>query len=128
MVYKKIIFYIIALLIIIVDQITKKFLTTTVNTGAAFGLFKDNLILIIIISLIILCFIFYYLIKSKVFILSLALSFLLGGGISNLLDRIFFGGVRDFINVFLIPTFNIADFFNVIGALLLVVYLIKEKK
>jgi len=71
--------------------------------------------------------IIYYLIKSNVFVVSLGLSFLLGGAISNLIDRVFLGYVRDFINFLFIPTFNIADMFNVIGALLLVYYLVREK-
>ena len=124
---RKIIFYLISLLIIIADQVTKIFLTTTTNTGAAFGLFKDNVFLITVISLIITGAIIYYLIKSNVFVVSLWLSFLLGGAISNLIDRVFLGYVRDFINFLFIPTFNIADMFNVIGALLLVYYLVREK-
>ncbi|MBS3145353.1 signal peptidase II [Candidatus Woesearchaeota archaeon] len=124
---RKIIFYLISLLIIIADQVTKIFLTTTTNTGAAFGLFKDNVFLITVISLIITGAIIYYLIKSNVFVVSLGLSFLLGGAISNLIDRVFLGYVRDFINFLFIPTFNIADMFNVIGALLLVYYLVREK-
>ena len=127
MVHKKINFYFIVLLIIIIDQITKAFLTKTTNTGAAFGLFKDNTLFIIIVSLLMIGLIIHYLIKSNVFILSLGLSFFLGGAVSNLLDRIVFGYVRDFIQVFMITTFNIADMFTVIGAMLIIVYLIKKK-
>ena len=127
MVHKKISLYLIALLIIIIDQITKIFLTSTTNTGAAFGLFKDNTTSIILISLIIIGLSLYYLIKSNVLILSIGLSFFFGGAVSNLLDRIFLGYVRDFIQVFIIPTFNIADMFNVIGAFLIIIYLVKKK-
>jgi len=126
MVHKKIKFYFIAFLIIIIDQITKAFLTKTTNTGVAFGLFKGNTTLIILISLIITGIILYYLVKSNSFILSIGLSFLLGGAVSNLLDRVFLGHVRDFIQIFIIPTFNIADMFNVIGALLIIIYLVKK--
>lgn len=53
----------------------------------------------------------------------LALSFLLGGAVGNLIDRAFFGYVIDFIDVYYKshhwPVFNIADSFICIGALLL---------
>jgi len=127
MVHKKINFYLIALLIIIIDQITKAFLTKTTNTGVAFGLFKGNITFIILISLIMIGTILYYLIKSNVLILSVGLSFFGGGAISNLLDRIFLGHVRDFIQVFINITFNIADIFSVIGASLIIIYLVKKK-
>ncbi|QQG38836.1 MAG: signal peptidase II [Candidatus Woesearchaeota archaeon] len=127
MVRNKIIFYIISLIIILLDQITKLYFQKSINTGAAFGLFKDYTTILIFISLFIIGIVFHYLQKSDNFTLNLGLSFILGGALSNLFDRIFFNGVRDFIDFLLIPSFNIADSFNVIGALIIVVYLIKEK-
>ena len=58
----------------------------------------------------------------------ISLSFIIAGGISNLIDRIFRGYVIDFINVKFIdfPTFNIADIFVVIGIIIIfITYLYK---
>ena len=53
-----------------------------------------------------------------------AISMALGGGLSNIIDRIFRGGVLDFIKIPIIPNFNIADMSICIGWVLIVVFLI----
>ena len=58
--------------------------------------------------------------------LSFGISFLLGGIIGNLIDRIFRGYVIDFIDFKLWPVFNIADIFVVIGIILVIWYFIKN--
>ena len=55
---------------------------------------------------------------------AVALSMVLGGGIGNLLDRIFRGAVLDFIKVFSFPLFNMADCLVVIGTILLIIFLV----
>ena len=92
------------------------------NSGSAFGLLSDQtffLITVSIASLIIILLIFYYLAPSTTLgIVSLGL--ILSGAIGNLIDRLRFGYVTDFIdihikNIFHWPAFNIADAAIVIG-------------
>ena len=96
------------------------------NTGAAFGILKDHRWVFMTLSVFLLVFVFMFLIKSgikhKLFIFSASL--ILGGGIGNMIDRVFLGYVIDFIKVTFIdfPVFNIADSAVVIGAILLAIY------
>ncbi|MDH4329942.1 MAG: signal peptidase II [Candidatus Moranbacteria bacterium] len=54
--------------------------------------------------------------------------FLLGGGISNLTDRIAFGCVTDFVSIGSFPVFNIADVFISFGAIMMILGISKLKK
>ena len=92
------------------------------NTGTAFGMFRslgNNTF--IIISIIAIAFIFFLLIKGKED--PLGLSLILGGAIGNLIDRLFYGSVIDFIDVFVgrfhWPAFNIADSSLTIGIIII---------
>jgi len=117
-----------AILLLILDQISKFFIiknsTYISNTGAAWGILSNSQYLLIIISLIV---IFYTLRYFSYH--SLALSFLLGGTLGNLTDRIFRKEVIDFINIriFNYPLFNLADVFITIAITLLIIKTIKEK-
>ena len=55
--------------------------------------------------------------------IQISLLFISGGAIGNAIDRIYFGGVIDFIDFFLYnfhwPAFNLADVFITIGVILL---------
>ena len=115
------------LLLIVIDQITKHFFTTVVNTGAAFGILKGFNIPLLIINIIALAVCIFYYFKEKS--LRLPLIFLISGIIGNSIDRIIFGHVRDFINIGILnfPIFNLADSYNVIGVVILVMILWREK-
>ncbi|MDR1114324.1 MAG: signal peptidase II, partial [Candidatus Margulisbacteria bacterium] len=54
------------------------------------------------------------------------LIFIFAGALGNLIDRIFYGYVVDFINLPRWPTFNLADVFIDIGAVLLIIYLLRS--
>jgi len=98
------------------------------NTGAGFGILKGNNLLLIWLSIAIIGGIFYYLnkISKKDILPKLGFGFVLGGAIGNLIDRIAFGHVIDFIDFRIWPTFNIADSFISIGAVLLIIYYWKK--
>ena len=112
------------LILLILDLITKHFFVTVTNTGAAFGILKGFNIPLLVISLIALIICIFYYFKDKTFIIPL--TFLIAGILGNSIDRILFGHVRDFINVGFFPVFNLADSFNFIGIVLLIILLWKR--
>lgn len=101
------------------------------NSGAAFGIFSDGntffLILAVLASVFIIS--FYPMIAKEEWSLRLAMIFQLGGALGNMIDRIRYGYVIDFISVKNFPVFNIADSCISIGvAILLLGILIQEIK
>ena len=137
-----------SLLIVILDQITKMiarnnlqlfeqkhFLTfwnwtLAYNQGAAFSLFADQggwqriffgvLAVGVSVGLV-----FYILNKVYSKITGVAICFILGGAIGNLVDRIMFGQVTDFIDWYYSahhwPAFNVADSFITVGVTLMII-------
>ena len=120
-------------ILVLVDQITKVFFKNksflvfnyTTNAGAAFSLFQNQNLFLIITSIMILVFLIY--LYKKYPRLQVYLSLVIAGTIGNLIDRIFFGYVRDFIDLRVWPVFNIADSLSVIGVLLIAYSLIKNE-
>jgi signal peptidase II len=131
---------IISLLVIAVDQITKYLVMGFIshndsieifpflhivniqNTGAAFGMFKNlNNNVFIGISVVAVIFIVWLIVKGTYS--QIGLSLLLGGAIGNLIDRIRFGKVVDFIDIsagkYSWPAFNVADSCLTIGIVLI---------
>lgn len=105
------------------------FRQSLLNTGGAWSILNNSMWLLILLSCVFVVgvsvFDFFFKSQSKVY--SLAFSFIIGGTIGNLIDRIFLGGVRDFIFFdfwVTYPTFNIADSFLLVGMILLFVYII----
>ena len=100
-------------------------MTMVHNTGIAFGFFKDQgitFIVIPIVAVVLLVFNIYYYRQnnealSRTYIV--AFSLILGGAIGNLIDRIVYGHVIDFIDFRVWPVFNIADSAITIGAILI---------
>ena len=106
-------------------------LTYTENTGMAFGLNQNNVILVILINIVILGIIIKFL-KENIdkidMVVFISLILILTGGFGNLIDRIFRGHVIDFIdvNLFDFPVFNIADIYIIVGAIILVIAIVKQ--
>ena len=116
---------IISLILVFLDQITKYFIPGTTNIGAAFGILQGWQWLFVLVSGVVLGFIFYYKDKVKGYGFY-GLAFLLSGVIGNLIDRLLFGYVRDFIDVGFWPIFNLADSYNTTGVILLVIWFWKN--
>jgi signal peptidase II len=143
--------------IVIVDQVTKVIVDRTMplyhsipiidgffnltyvrNTGAAFGIFAGahevfRLPFLIGVSVLAIGFILLMLkrLRADATGLITAFAFILGGAVGNLIDRIVYGEVIDFLDVYWSgyhwPAFNIADSFITIGVAITVFYVIKAK-
>ena len=133
---KDIILIIIVTGIILIDQIIKIIISNigevaiipgilnfkiSQNISAAYGIGSNSTIMYVLTNLVILGVIFKFIrtqneyvdMKIKVF-----LSFILAGGISNVIDRVFRGYVLEFIDfkeLINLPVFNIADLFILTG-------------
>jgi signal peptidase II len=84
------------------------------NSGALFGLFKDNALMFGIVSLaVVVLIVAYHARSASSLYLTVTLGLLLGGAIGNMLDRLLLGYVVDFVDVGIGPTrfytFNVAD-------------------
>ncbi len=101
------------------------------NTGAAFGLFQSGGLIFAVLAVIISIFIIYYYpqIPLNETLSRIAMAMQMGGALGNLVDRIVFGPVTDFIAVGEFPVFNIADSSITIGVGLLILSLwINERR
>jgi signal peptidase II len=85
--------------------------TLVFNNGAAFGLMKDRAAFFILISTLVILFIIIFAWRHKGMrvLLALSLGLILGGSLGNLVDRVTFGHVIDFLDFRVWPVFNIAD-------------------
>ena len=128
-----IVFFGLAGLVLVLDQLTKAWLIGSLspgevvqvvgdwirlvysqNSGALFGMFRDNAALFGLVSLGVIALIVVYHGKvGRSLYLSIALGFLLGGALGNMTDRLRLGFVVDFVDIgigdFRWYTFNVAD-------------------
>jgi len=142
-------FLIISGAVVILDQFTKYLIIKNVepynvvhvlpffrivnvtNKGAAFGMFHSlGNPFFIVVSFVAIGIVTFLLLKSKEH--PLGLSFILGGAIGNLIDRVRLGHVIDFLDVFVgtwhWPSFNVADSFLSIGIALMIISMIFDQK
>ncbi|MBW2981280.1 signal peptidase II [Candidatus Woesearchaeota archaeon] len=104
------------------------YLTYIRNYGAAFGLFQNASNLLLWFSVIVVGVILYIFNKiPKENFPQIMIGLVLGGTLGNLIDRIRFGYVIDFIDFRIWPAFNAADTAITIGVIGLIIYLIKKK-
>lgn len=110
--------------------------TETSNRGAAFGMKilqeHSNIIFIIISSAVILgIYMFVSKLKEKSFWPQLSFGLITGGAIGNLIDRMIFGYVRDFVEILYPihwPVFNMADAIICLGVTCFAIELLLETK
>lgn len=106
-------------------------LTLVHNTGIAFGMFKSYTRLVMVVSIIGLVLIAYSLRRDILKLRqsaslakiprseAIAIGFILGGAVANMIDRLRLGYVVDFFDFRIWPVFNIADSCITVGAALL---------
>ena len=97
------------------------------NTGVAFSMFQNRKIFILIMGFAVLGVVFFFLLKlprqKKFLAVHILLSALVAGALGNIIDRIRFDFVVDFISFVLIhyPVFNVADCYIVVSTIVLVI-------
>lgn len=105
-------------------------LTYVENTGAAFGMLKDHRWVFLVISTVALggMIVYMFLNKNRHPLEAVAVAFIVGGGIGNMIDRVARGFVVDFVDVKCIPfwkyIFNVADIFVCVGCGLFILYVL----
>ena len=101
------------------------------NTGGVFGVLRGKGYLFILLTVIALGAVFWMLRKAEPGqrLLPIALGLVAAGAVGNLVDRVWFGYVRDFIYVEIInwPAFNIADTCICVAAGLLVIEIFRAE-
>lgn len=103
------------------------------NHGAAFGIMDGKVIFIVIVSILIFAYLIYEIRKeSHSKLITISISFVIGGLLGNLFDRVVYGHVIDFFDFNLFgydfAIFNVGDAFIVIGAILLAIGFLLEER
>lgn len=143
----------VAAVVLVVDQITKYIVLTHLavgevwnpipilmpfvrvthitNTGAAFGMFREYGVFFAIVAVVVVIGIvaFYRYLPPSQGWLRVSLGLQLGGALGNLLDRVHWGNVVDFIDFRIWPAvFNLADTAIVVGVAILAFFLLFSKQ
>ena len=141
--WRIVVFFLTALLVVTADQLSKIWirshlavgqslpetgwlrLTHVRNTGAVFGLFQDQSLPLTVVAILgIAVLLAYALLSYRRFpfldntLGKVALGLVLGGTVGNLIDRLRFGYITDFIDVGFWPAFNVADSAIVVGVII----------
>jgi signal peptidase II len=137
----------IAAAVVCLDQLTKWWIVETVmkppraieitpffnlvmgwNRGISFGFFNNdsplNSWVLPLVTVLIVCFLAVWLARARFVVVGTALGLIIGGALGNLIDRIRYGAVADFLDFHAFeyhwPAFNVADAAITVGAAVLV--------
>ena len=96
------------------------------NSGIAFGLFASATSMVILLTAAAVAWMLYFFARSgsRHPTLPVALGLVIGGSVSNLVDRVRLGHVTDFLDFKFWPAFNLADTFIVVGVAVLLLALV----
>ena len=103
------------------------------NHGAAFGIMDGKVIFIVFVSVLIFAYLIYEIRKdSHSKLITTSISFVIGGLLGNLFDRVVYGHVIDFFDFnffgYDFAIFNVGDAFIVIGTILLAIGFLLEER
>jgi signal peptidase II len=100
------------------------------NSGIAFGLFASATSFVILLTAGAVAWMLYFFARSgsRHPILPVALGLVIGGSVSNLIDRVRLGHVTDFLDFKYWPAFNLADSFIVVGVAILLLALVSDDR
>lgn len=137
--------FVIAALVLVIDQVIKFFIDANLkpigektvidgifslryveNRGVAFGMFQDMRWVFVALTSVLLIALIVYMLKKKPSgrFFYICAGLIIGGGIGNLIDRIVYGYVIDYLSLsFFPPVCNFADYAITIGVILLIIYL-----
>ncbi len=103
-------------------------LTYVTNTGAAFGLFPDYGVVFMVVAVVVIAAIILYYrhLPGDQWLIQASLGLQLGGTLGNLVDRLRYGHVIDFIDFKVWPVFNVADSSVFVGAVILAFYILRH--
>jgi signal peptidase II len=144
---------IILILLVLIDQVSKYatrtyididgsitvingffYLTHRINKGAAWSFLAGQswgIYVLASISFIASILMIYLIRKTPVVKLKIAFTLICGGSIGNLIDRVVFRGVTDFLDFhfgsYVFPTFNVADSLVVCGSIFLTFVVLTDK-
>ncbi len=130
------------------DQVTKRIVSSTLalgeevhvagplsihhvqNSGIAFGFFASATLMVIVLTAVVVAWMVVFFARSGARhpVLPVALGLVVGGSLSNLVDRIRLGHVTDFLDLRYWPAFNLADTFIVVGVAVLLATLIGPRR
>ena len=96
------------------------------NSGIAFWLFASATPIVILLTALAVAWMLYFFARSgsRHPVLPVALGLVIGGSVSNLIDRVRLGHVTDFLDFTYWPAFNLADTFIVVGVAILLLALV----
>jgi signal peptidase II len=141
---------VVAVLTLVIDQISKRLvmtsfrpgeswnpvaplerwvsLTYVTNTGAAFGLFPDygGIFMVIAVVVVVVIVVYHRYLPGEQWLVQISLGLQLGGALGNLVDRLRYGHVIDFIDFKVWPIFNVADSSLFVGVVILAFHLLRH--
>ena len=119
--------FLILIIIISLDQLSKWLSDPIKNSGSFLNLFNLSNRSLIFMGLVLVVILFVVYFRSRQRFLEIGLILVISGIVSNSIDRLFLGYVRDFINPGFQIVFNLADISIIIGCVVVIINQMRRK-